>query len=140
MRYGTWLALSSDNGLLPGGTKPLPEPMLTCHQWCIVANHFGAILQELFAILIYKIILKITHLKLHLHLPGANGLIIHSSSANSSACNMAAWRKHLPKCLHGDGSRLHNHDLQQHAWNATTLDCRLPGARICKENINFGML
>ena len=24
--------LSSGNGLLPGGTKPLPEPMLTYHQ------------------------------------------------------------------------------------------------------------
>ena len=27
----------SDNGLLPGGTKPSPDPMLTYHQWGSVA-------------------------------------------------------------------------------------------------------
>ena len=26
-----WISLDSGNGLLPGGTKPLPEPMLTYH-------------------------------------------------------------------------------------------------------------
>ena len=25
----TWVTIASDNGLLPDGTKPLPEPMLT---------------------------------------------------------------------------------------------------------------
>ena len=28
-----WVNMGSSNGLLPGGTKPLPEPMLTYHQW-----------------------------------------------------------------------------------------------------------
>ena len=28
-----WVKLGSGNGLLPDGTKPLPEPMLTDHQW-----------------------------------------------------------------------------------------------------------
>ena len=28
-----WVNISSGNGLLPDGTKPLPEPMLTEHQW-----------------------------------------------------------------------------------------------------------
>ena len=27
----------SGNDLLPGGTKPLPEPMSTYHQWSFVA-------------------------------------------------------------------------------------------------------
>ena len=27
-----WVIIGSDNGLLPAGTKPLPEPMLTNHQ------------------------------------------------------------------------------------------------------------
>ena len=27
-----WVNIGSGNGLLPGGTKPLPEPMLTNHQ------------------------------------------------------------------------------------------------------------
>ena len=28
-----WFKIGSGNGLLPDGTKPLPEPMLTYHQW-----------------------------------------------------------------------------------------------------------
>ena len=28
---------ASGNDLLPGGTKPLPEPLLTYHQWDFVA-------------------------------------------------------------------------------------------------------
>ena len=28
-----WVNIGSGNGLLPDGTKPLPEPMLTNHQW-----------------------------------------------------------------------------------------------------------
>ena len=29
---GIWVNIPSGNGLLPDGTKPLPEPMLTYHQ------------------------------------------------------------------------------------------------------------
>ena len=32
-----WVNIDSGNGLLPDGTKPLPEPMLTDHQWSSVA-------------------------------------------------------------------------------------------------------
>ena len=28
-----WVNIGSGNGLLPDGTKPLPEPMLAYHQW-----------------------------------------------------------------------------------------------------------
>ena len=28
-----WVNIGSGNGLLPDDTKPLPEPMLTDHQW-----------------------------------------------------------------------------------------------------------
>ena len=33
--YGTWdfVNIGPSNGLVPLGTKPLPEPMLTHHQW-----------------------------------------------------------------------------------------------------------
>ena len=37
-RYTALVSLSSDNGLLPDGTKPLPEPMLTSQievQWAV---------------------------------------------------------------------------------------------------------
>ena len=32
-----WVNIGSGNGLLSDGTKPLPEPMLTYDQWCVVA-------------------------------------------------------------------------------------------------------
>ena len=32
-----WVNIGSGNGLLPDGTKPLPEPMLTHHQCGSVA-------------------------------------------------------------------------------------------------------
>ena len=31
-----WVNTGSSNGLLPNSTKPLPEPMLTNHQWGLV--------------------------------------------------------------------------------------------------------
>ena len=36
-----WVNISSGNGLLPDGTKPLPEPMLTDHQWSPVTFILG---------------------------------------------------------------------------------------------------
>ena len=33
-----WVNIGSGNGLLPDGTKPLPEPMLTDHKWQIIIN------------------------------------------------------------------------------------------------------
>ena len=32
MVSGIWVTIGSGNGLLPDGTKPSPEPMLTYHQ------------------------------------------------------------------------------------------------------------
>ena len=36
-----WVNIGSGNGLLPDGTKPLPEPMLTDHQWSPVTFIWG---------------------------------------------------------------------------------------------------
>ena len=36
-----WVNIGSGNGLLPDGTKPLPEPMLTGHHWSPVASILG---------------------------------------------------------------------------------------------------
>ena len=36
-----WVNIGSGNGLLPDGTKPLPEPMLTDHQWSPVTIILG---------------------------------------------------------------------------------------------------
>ena len=37
----TLINISSGNGLLPDGIKPLPEPMLTYHQWGLAAFTWG---------------------------------------------------------------------------------------------------
>ena len=37
----TWVNIGSGNGLLPDCTKPLPEPMLTYHQWGSLAIIWG---------------------------------------------------------------------------------------------------
>ena len=52
--------IGSGNGLLPDGTKPLPEPMLTYHQWGPVTITWGQ-----FPVTI----------KFHSYLPGDNELI-----------------------------------------------------------------
>ena len=36
-----WVNIGSGNGLLPDGTKPLPEPILTDHQWSPVTFILG---------------------------------------------------------------------------------------------------
>ena len=64
-----WVNIGSGNGLLPDGTKPLPEPMLTDYQWSPVTF----ILETQPSIT--QICLKITCLKFHSNFPGANELI-----------------------------------------------------------------
>ena len=39
--YGNLVNIGSDNGLLPDGTKPLPEPMSTSHPWGLMAFTWG---------------------------------------------------------------------------------------------------
>ena len=70
-----WVNTGSGNGLLPDGTKPLPEPMLTDHQWSPVKFIWaGGISQEIPQPLITKISMKITYLKFLSNLPRANEL------------------------------------------------------------------
>ena len=39
--HKTWVSNGSGNGMLPDSTKPLPEPLLTNHQWGHVAYTWG---------------------------------------------------------------------------------------------------
>ena len=41
MATRSWVNIGSGNGLFPDGTKPLPEPMLTDHQWSPVTFIVG---------------------------------------------------------------------------------------------------
>ena len=70
-----WVNIGSGNGLLPDGTKPLPEQMLTYHQYVKSSGiHLRAILQEIPQPSVTEISLKITYLKFCSNLPGANEL------------------------------------------------------------------
>ena len=66
-----FIKTGSGNGLLPDGTKLLPEPMLACHQYAPVADiHPTAIPLEMFKIWINGLRLNIKHLKSTPHLQG----------------------------------------------------------------------
>ena len=75
--YGTQIPVNigSGNGLLPDGTKPLPEPTLTYYQNVFYGIPFRLISQEVLVNLICKLYLAITLLKLLPHLPRTNELI-----------------------------------------------------------------
>ena len=72
-----WVNIGSGNGLLPDGTKPLPEPMLIDHQCSPVTFILGQF-HEMPQSSITEVSLKITYLKFHSNLPGANELNPHS--------------------------------------------------------------
>ena len=63
----------SGNGLLPDGTKPLLEPMLTYHQYGPETFIWG-ISQSIPQLSTTGITLKIPYLKFHSNLPGADEL------------------------------------------------------------------
>ena len=70
-----WINIDSGNGLLPDGTKPLPEPMSTYHQWGSVARtRLRPISQEMLKISIRKMNSKNTLMTLFSHLSWAKGL------------------------------------------------------------------
>ena len=48
--YIIWVNIGSGNGLLPDGTKPLPEPMLTCHQLSFVTFPEGGFTEDAYDI------------------------------------------------------------------------------------------
>ena len=41
-----WVNIGSGNGMLPDGTKPLPEPMLTDHQWSQLTFILGQLTRD----------------------------------------------------------------------------------------------
>ena len=69
-----WVNIRSGNVLLPDGTKPLPEPMLTDLQWSPSDIHIRENSQEMPQPSITKIHLKITYLNFYSDFPGANEL------------------------------------------------------------------
>ena len=73
IRWQIWVNIGSGNGLLPDGTKPLPEPMLTYHQWHpVTIMHLTSISHKILQPSITKVSLKIIYLKFNSNLPGAD--------------------------------------------------------------------
>ena len=68
-----WVNIGSANGLLPDGTKPLPEPMFTYHQLGPVA-FIGVQFYQMPQPSVIEISLKITYLNFFSNLPGVNKL------------------------------------------------------------------
>ena len=63
-----WANIGSSNGLLPDGTKPLPEPVLTYYQRCSVAFTWEQFLKKCWKE-VRKMSSNITPLKLQPHCP-----------------------------------------------------------------------
>ena len=59
-----WVNIGLGNGLLPDGTKPLPEPMLIDHDSSVKSNdiHIRAISQEMPQTSVTEILLEITYI------------------------------------------------------------------------------
>ena len=75
MAARNYVNIGSGNGLLPDGTKPLPEPILTYKSPIRYSDiHLIAILQAIPQPSITRISLEIVNLKFHSNLPGANEL------------------------------------------------------------------
>ena len=70
-----WVNIGSGNGLLPDGTKPLPEPMLTDHQWSPVTFILGQFHKRHLNHQSLKSVLKLTCKKFNSYFPGAYELI-----------------------------------------------------------------
>ena len=66
-----WVKIGSGNGLLPEGTKPLPEAMLTSSKVIRVTN-LRAISQEMLKNFLCHMCSEITLLNLLPHPPGGN--------------------------------------------------------------------
>ena len=69
-----WVNIGSGNGLLLDGTKPLPEPMLTDHQWSPVTFILGQFHKRCLSHQSLKSVWKLHVLKFHSNFPGANEL------------------------------------------------------------------
>ena len=113
-----WVNIGSGNGLMPDGTKPLPEPMLTYHQLGRVAFTWWQYSLEMLTMSLIKRGLKITHLKSQPHLSGGNelncvdwvaGMIqyipwnMHMGSFASLCCDYISisWWPLVARVIHG---------------------------------------
>ena len=82
-----WVNMGSGNGLLPDGTKPLPEPMLNVNLSSVRSSdiYLRASSQDITQPSISEIIWKIKYLKFHSNFQGANELRKFVAAADEDA-------------------------------------------------------
>ena len=102
--------IGSGNGLLPDGTKPLPEPILTDHQWSSVAFILGQFHKRCLNHQSLKS-MKITYLKFPSNFPGANVLNLLAVVQRIQAKSAVMLPRIIVSCQTGPlGSCLTNHN------------------------------
>ena len=94
----------SDNGWLPTGTKSLPEPMFTNNQWSFVVFTWGSNFTRNVQLSFLDVLLKITYLRLQLHLPGTNEL-------TDSTLDVKIFADNKPKNIHIPDSKVHGANM-----------------------------
>ena len=87
---GLVIHITSCNGLLPDGTKPLHEPMLTSQQWGPVAFTWDNFTSSAQATGLDKELENYAFKKLLPHFPGANGLRRQTTMLVS--CSQCFWK------------------------------------------------
>ena len=85
MASGIWVKIGSGNGLLPDGTKPLPEPMWTYHQWFPLTFIWGHYRKQ--------------NLKLHFYTPVWNPFAKRTYNAMAMSVRLSPLQYHF-KSLH----------------------------------------
>ena len=88
-----WVNIDSGNGLLPDGTKPLPEPILTSHEWGSMAFTWEQFSQWLPKQLFGKMSLKIILSELLPYFPWTNELNASHHPTKDWWCNHNMTKK-----------------------------------------------
>ena len=103
------------NGLLPDGTKPLPDPMLPDHQWCLVAFNRVQFCREVINIFILVVSLKINDWRLQPH-HSTSQRVKPPKNGNKISIDLV-WTWRTQRCVH----RLHFQPLTH--WGRATHIC-----------------
>ena len=111
--------IGSDNGFLPNSTKPLPEPMVTYHQWRSV--DLRPISKEELKFSIPKMTLKNILVNLLPHLSGANQLTVNSLWPSDAIWQQIWVNTGSGNGLLPDGTKpLPKSMLTHHQWSPVT--------------------
>ena len=99
MATGIWVNIGSGSGLLPYGIKPLPEPMLTDHQWSPMTFILEQFHKRCLNHQSLKSIWKLHILKFHSNFPWVNSLRLSDSYASVNCASIGSDKLLVPVWL-----------------------------------------